>query len=78
MAVICSDDDCGDISDSVREETDEYEISTESKVAVTWRNTPDCAGRILVFVQGDVDKLHSLNVFDQINKKDIPITFEQT
>ena len=53
------------------EDTDEYTIATHIENAVAWRNTPECAGCILVFVQGDVDKLHSLNVFDQINKKDI-------
>lgn len=53
------------------EETPEFIISTQIESAVTWRNTPECAGNILVFVQGDVDKLHSLDVFDQINKKDV-------
>ena len=53
------------------EETEEYSIATQIENAVAWRNTPECAGHILAFVQGDVDKLHSLNVFDQINKKDV-------
>lgn len=52
-------------------ETENYTISPRIESAVEWRNTPACAGSILVFVRGDVDKLHSLGVFDQINKKDV-------
>ena len=58
-------------SGTVTDDNNEYAISTQIESAVAWRNTPECAGFILVFVQGDIDKLHSLKVFDQINKKDI-------
>ena len=52
-------------------ETEDFNISTRIESAVEWRNTPACAGSILVFIRGDVDKMHSLGVFDQINKKDV-------
>lgn len=54
-------------------ETDEekYAISGRIEQAVAWRNKTECAGTILVFIRGDVDKMHSLNVFDNINRKDV-------
>lgn len=52
-------------------EAEYYSVSTRIESAVAWRNNPSCAGRIIVFVRGDVDKMHSLNVFDRITKKDL-------
>jgi len=39
--------------------------------AVEWRNTPDKAGQIVVFLLGDVPKVHSLNDLDTISFQDL-------
>lgn len=52
-------------------DTDSYQISTDIEDAVAWRNKLDCAGSILVFIRGDVAKLHSLDVLDTISKADL-------
>ena len=36
-----------------------------------WRNSPDKAGSIVVFVQGEVPKLHSLGDFDVFSSRDL-------
>lgn len=36
-------------------EDEYYSISSRIESAVTWRNNPGCAGKILVFKRGDVD-----------------------
>lgn len=45
-------------------------ISDKIEDAVRWRSDPDCAGRILVFIQNDTDKLHSLAEFDTVSSGD--------
>ena len=58
----------GDITDY----EDEYcTISSKIESAITWRNNSACSGRILVFIRGDIDKMHSLGVLDRITKNDI-------
>ena len=52
-------------------EDEYYSVSTRIESAVAWRNNPNCAGKIIVFIRGDVDKMHSLNVLDRITKKDL-------
>ena len=39
--------------------------------AVTWRNTQKCAGKIIVFLNGQVPKRHSLEKFDRITDRDL-------
>ena len=39
--------------------------------AVLWRSNPECAGRILVFIKNDTDKLHSLAEFDVVTTRDV-------
>lgn len=46
-------------------------ISTNIEDAVDWRSTPELAGRILVFIQDEVPKLHSLGDLEYINPRDI-------
>lgn len=46
-------------------------LSRDIESAVDWRSTPDFAGRILVFIQDDVPKLHSLGDMDQANSRDV-------
>jgi hypothetical protein len=41
--------------------------------AVDWRSKPDCAGKIIVFVQGEVAKLHSLGDLDFITSRDLAL-----
>ena len=58
--------------DNITESEGEYfSISPKIESAITWRNNANCAGHILVFIRGDVDKMHSLNVFDRITKKEL-------
>ena len=64
-----------DVSDS---EDEHCIISTKIESAIAWRNNVDCAGKILVFINGDVDKMHSLNVLDRITKKDLSAFLIQT
>lgn len=50
------------------------EVATTIETAVRWRNQASIyAGRILVFVPGDVDKLGSLASLDQITTRDIAL-----
>lgn len=50
------------------------EIATTIETAVTWRNqTSDYAGRILVFVPGEVDKLGSLHSLDILTTRDLTV-----
>ncbi len=58
----------GDVS---LEDNSYYEISDSIEKAVFWRSEPSCAGRILVFIKNDTDKLHSLAEFDSISTRDI-------
>ncbi len=52
--------------------TPELEIATTIEAAVGWRNqASDYAGRILVFVPGDVEKLGSLESFDKVTTRDV-------
>ena len=43
----------------------------QSEKAVLWRSMPECAGKIIVFIRNDTDKLHSLAEFDVITTRDI-------
>lgn len=52
-------------------QTSNYEITNMIERAVLWRSNPECAGRILVFINNDTDKLHSLAEFDIISTRDI-------
>lgn len=58
--------------DEVREHSQEQFIITDSiEKAVLWRSMPECAGKIIVFIRNDTDKLHSLAEFDVITTRDI-------
>lgn len=46
-------------------------IAIRAEDAVAWRNQPRLAGRIIVFVQGQADKLHSLNDFTTLGSDDL-------
>lgn len=48
-----------------------YEINDTIERAVLWRSMPECAGKILVFIKNDTDKLHSLAEFEVITIRDI-------
>lgn len=48
-----------------------YTLSTSIEKAVLWRSVPDYAGKIVVFVSSDSDKLHSLAEFDIISIRDL-------
>ena len=50
---------------------DSFEISQNIEKAVLWRSNPVCAGKILVFIKNDTDKLHSLAEFDVVTTRDI-------
>lgn len=39
--------------------------------AVAWRNMPECAGQIIVFVRDEAAKMHSLADFDLLTPRDI-------
>lgn len=39
--------------------------------AVAWRNDPGCAGHIIVFIQGESRKSHSLSEFDDFTARDL-------
>ena len=46
-------------------------IETEIEKAVGWRHTSSMAGRLLVFVQGEAEKLHSLHELDILSPRDL-------
>ena len=46
-------------------------ISTKIEDAVLWRSDPSKSGRIIVFINGEVDKLHSLAEFDVITSRSL-------
>ena len=46
-------------------------ISTRIEDAVLWRSDPSKSGRIIVFINGEVDKLHSLAEFDVITSRSL-------
>lgn len=46
-------------------------VANNIESAVMWRNSPDKAGSIVVFVQGEVPKLHSLGDFDVFSSRDL-------
>lgn len=48
----------------------EYTLTSSIEKAVLWRNVPEYAGNIVVFVKIDTDKLHSLAEFDVVSLKD--------
>ena len=53
------------------EENDNYTISDSIEKAVLWRSIPSYAGKIMVFIKNDSDKLHSLAEFDVISMRDL-------
>lgn len=55
----------------VQKEECDYEITDMIERAVLWRSRPECAGRVLVFIKNDTDKLHSLAEFDVISTRDV-------
>lgn len=48
--------------------------STQIEDAVNWRSSPDLAGSIILFIQQEVPKLHSLNDLEYINSRDLTQT----
>jgi hypothetical protein len=46
-------------------------VSEKIEAAVAWRNTPDCAGRIVVFLRNDVPKSRSLEKFRRVRQRDV-------
>jgi len=50
---------------------DDLELTDSIEKAVLWRSNPECAGRILVFIKNDTDKLHSLAEFDVVTTRDV-------
>lgn len=58
--------------DGVKEHAEKnYDITDSIEKAVLWRSIPECAGRIVVFIKTDTDKLHSLSEFENISTRDI-------
>lgn len=55
-------------------ETDRFSVSCIIEDAVKWRSEPILAGRIIVFVKNDSDKLHSLAEFDEITTRDLSLS----
>lgn len=58
----------------------DYSTSTEGQnivlannieSAVAWRNQPELAGQIIVFIQNESRKSHSLNEFDELTARDL-------
>lgn len=49
-------------------------LASTIEAAVEWRNTPELAGHIVVFVPGEVDKLHSLADLDTLSPRDLTLT----
>lgn len=54
-------------------ENDAYTLSPAIEEAVLWRSTPECAGKIIVFVKNDTDKLHSLAEFDVVTTRNLSL-----
>ena len=54
-----------------QKENDSYSITDAIEKAVYWRSLPECAGKILVFIKSDTDKLHSLAEFELISTRDV-------
>lgn len=52
-------------------ETEQYLISTQVEKAVLWRSIPEYAGKIVVFIKEDVDKLHSLAEFEVLSARNV-------
>lgn len=52
-------------------EESNYTITSTVEKAVLWRSNPDYAGKIIVFVKNDTDKLHSLAEFESVSLGDI-------
>ncbi len=48
-----------------------FELVKNIEKAVLWRSKPDCAGKIIVFIKEDTDKLHSLAEFSMTSTRDI-------
>lgn len=48
-----------------------YYITNSIEKAVLWRSNPKCAGRIIVFIKAETDKLHSLSEFESISTRDV-------
>ncbi len=48
-----------------------YTLTPSIEKAVLWRSVPEYAGKIVVFVKTDTDKLHSLAEFDVVSLKDV-------
>lgn len=46
-------------------------LANDIETAVGWRSTPEMAKRIIVFVHGELPKLHSLNDLDSMTSRDI-------
>lgn len=55
----------------IEKETDDYSITPYVEKAVLWRSIPDYAGRIIVFIRNDTDKLHSLAEFETLSSRDL-------
>jgi hypothetical protein len=53
---------------------EDVEIAEDVETAVKWRSTPELAGCIVVFVKGEVPKLHSLKDLDVLTTRDITRT----
>lgn len=54
-------------------EDSQVTISTNIETAVKWRSNPLYAGAIIVFIYGDVEKLHSLADFGVISYRDMSL-----
>ena len=52
-------------------ETEGYTITPYVEKAVLWRSIPEYAGSIVVFIQNDTDKLHSLAEFENLSARDL-------
>lgn len=59
------------IGSSVQDAPSEVNCATDIEMAVEWRNSADAAGRIVVFVNADVPKLHSLNDLSCLTPRDL-------
>ncbi|MBR3362216.1 MAG: DNA translocase FtsK [Lachnospiraceae bacterium] len=54
-----------------KKESEQFSITNNIEKAVLWRSMPECAGKILVFIKNDTDKLHSLAELELISTRDI-------
>ncbi|WP_420640464.1 DNA translocase FtsK [Candidatus Leptofilum sp.] len=52
-------------------QTESIISSNNIESAVAWRNDPELAGKIVVFLQGEVHKSHSLSDFDILTARDL-------